>query len=394
MSFGNFYHDEDHMAMYDMLQRGGGMRGAPKRFDEYYRCYPTVMLPGPEREELNYGGKIIMPASALDKLTRLHITYPMLFELTNGLKGDRTTHCGVLEFIAEEGKVYLPHWMMQTLLVETGDLIQIRSTDLAPARFIKVQAQDVNFLEVSDPKAVLERAFRNFATMTKGDVFSFKYNDETYDMAVLEVKPESGKGAVCVIETDVEVDFAAPLGYVEPQPTRGSGTSTPKSVAGLPAGGMMHSQGTMAQSINYDAIAPSSNAAVLGAKAVSSNFLLGGQKLNAKKSSKNPTPKPSTPVQGTSTNPPVPATAVRRTNGPLPLRLAPNKLFFGYEIKPLKTQEDKDKENSAALQPRFEGQGYTLKGGLKRKTEEKAPTQIKEEKKEPSVGRRLDGRNV
>ena len=97
------------MAMYQMLQRGG-MRGPPKRFDEYYRCYPTVMLPGPEREDLNYGGKLIMPPSALEKLTRLHITYPMLFELTNG-QTDRTTHCGVLEFIAEEGKVYLPNWV-------------------------------------------------------------------------------------------------------------------------------------------------------------------------------------------------------------------------------------------------------------------------------------------
>lgn len=288
---------------------------------------------------------------------------------------------------------------MQTLLVDTGDLLQIRSTDLALARFIKVQAQDVNFLEVSDPKAVLERAFRNYSTITKGDIFSFKYNDEVYDMAVLEVKPENDKSAVCVIETDVEVDFAAPLGYVEPQSSRGSGTSTPRSAPGLPAGGTMHSQGTMAQSINYKDIAPNSNAALLGAKAVSSNFLLGGQKLNAKKNSKTPTPKASTPVQGTSTNPPVPATTVRRTNGPQPLRLAPNKLFFGYEIKPVKTKEDKEREveeSNAPKQPQFEGQGHTLKGGVKRKGEEKAPEpEAKEEKKkESSVGRRLDGRKV
>ncbi|KAI6713797.1 hypothetical protein PZA11_003291 [Diplocarpon coronariae] len=383
MSFGHYYEDDDPMAMYQMLQQRGGMRGAAKRFDEYYRVYPTVMLPGPEREELNYGGKIIMPPSALEKLTRLHITYPMLFELTNG-QADRvvTTHCGVLEFIAEEGKLYLPHW--------ARDLIQIRSTDLAPARLVKLQPQDVNFLEISDPKAVLEKAFRNFSTVTKGDVFSFKYNDNVYDIAVLEVKPESEKSAVCMLETDVEVDFAPPVGYVEPQTSRGSGTSTPRSVAGLPAGGLMHNQGTMAQSINYDAIAPSSSAALAGAKAVSSNFLLGGQKLNAKKSSKAPTPKASTPVQGTSTNPPAPATTVRRTNGPQPLRLAPNKLFFGYEIKPVKTQEDRDKENAGLSKPRFEGQGQMLKGGKPKREE---PDIIKE-KKEPSVGRRLDGRKV
>jgi hypothetical protein len=34
----------------------------------------------------------------------------MLFELHNGAK-DRMTHAGVLEFIAEEGKIYLPFWV-------------------------------------------------------------------------------------------------------------------------------------------------------------------------------------------------------------------------------------------------------------------------------------------
>jgi ubiquitin fusion degradation protein 1 len=94
--------------MFNMLRAGRG--GPPRRFDEYYRCYPTVMLPGHERDHLNYGGKIVMPTSALDKLTRLHITYPMLFELHNGQK-QRMTHAGVLEFVAEEGKVYLPNWV-------------------------------------------------------------------------------------------------------------------------------------------------------------------------------------------------------------------------------------------------------------------------------------------
>lgn len=91
-----------------MLRRMAG--GASARFDEYYRCYPVVMLPGPERESVNHGGKVFMPPSALDKLTRLHITYPMLFELINGSK-EKMTHAGVLEFIAEEGKIYLPYWV-------------------------------------------------------------------------------------------------------------------------------------------------------------------------------------------------------------------------------------------------------------------------------------------
>ena len=89
--------------------------GGPKRFDEFYRCYPIAMLPGPLREHAVFGGKVFLPPSALEKLTRLHITYPMIFELINA-PGQKTGHAGVLEFIAEEGKIYLPQWVGHNLM--------------------------------------------------------------------------------------------------------------------------------------------------------------------------------------------------------------------------------------------------------------------------------------
>lgn len=89
------------------------------------------MLPGSEREDVERGGKskiillfycliqiflinifisVIMPPSALDTLTRLNINYPMLFKLSNKTN-NRQTHCGVLEFIADEEKIYIPYWV-------------------------------------------------------------------------------------------------------------------------------------------------------------------------------------------------------------------------------------------------------------------------------------------
>lgn len=338
-------------------------RGTARRFDEYYRCYPVAMMPGPDRENVNHGGKVIMPPSALDKLTRLHITYPMLFELHNGAR-QRMTHAGVLEFIAEEGKIYLPFWLMQTLLLEPGDLVQIKSTDLPPGQFIKIQPQSTSFLDISDPKAVLENVFRNFSCLTKGDVFTFAYNDQVYEMAVLETKPANDKNAISVLETDLEVDFAPPVGYEES--LRSSGATTPLSAAGakVPAGGLLHPHGTMAQAINYAAIAPESTDATKGAKAVSSNFLSGGRRLNAKKDSKAPTPQPSTPVPGATTNPLHPPPS-RKTNGPQPLRLPPNQLFFGYAIKPVKKRDESGRVIEEDEKPRFQGAGQTLRGKKK-----------------------------
>lgn len=277
--------------------------------------------------------------------------------------------------------------MMQTLQLDVGDMIQIKTTSLELAKLVKLRPQSVDFLDISDPKAVLERAFRNFATLTKGDVFQFEYNDTVYDVAVLEVKPETDKMGVCMIETDVSVDFAAPLGYVEPtRPTGNSGISTPRSGRGLPAGGLLHSQGTMAQAINYDAIAPSS------AAARATNFHGEGNRISNKKNGKHPIPKPATPALGAPVGQDS-AAPRRRTNGPLPLRLPPNKLFLGYEIKPYRSKEQKEKEAEAAQRPHFAGQGQTLRGMVK-KDESEAGGKAPEQPKPDVGGRRLDGKNV
>ncbi|KAF2841683.1 ubiquitin fusion degradation protein-like protein 1 [Patellaria atrata CBS 101060] len=352
----NYYDDDDHYR--SMMHRSSR---PPRRFDEYLRCYPIAMLPGPDRPSANHGGKVFMPPSALDKLTRLHITYPMLFELRNG-KASKTTHAGVLEFIAEEGKIYLPYWLMQTLGLEPGDLVQILSTDLPLGSFIKLQPQDTSFLEISDPKAVLETAFRNFSCLTVGDIFTFAYNDNTYSVAVKDVKPANPANAICTIETDLSVDFEAPVGYDEEVARRkaASGTSTPRSATGGLAGqsGMMHPHGTMAAAINYAAIAPNSTAPGSGAQAVSSHFLSAGHKLN-KKGSKTSTPQASTPVAGQSTNSPSEQirTQVRRA-GPQPLRLPPGKLFLGYEITPLRKKGEAAESEEKV---HFQGQGNTLR---------------------------------
>jgi ubiquitin fusion degradation protein 1 len=362
----NNYNDPNWMYQQMMQARMGG--GRARRFDEYYRVYPIAMMPGPERESANHGGKIFLPASALDKLSQLHVTYPMLFELINGAKG-KSTHAGVLEFTAEEGRCYLPYWLMQTLLLEPGDLLQTKSTDLSPGNFIKLQPQNVNFLEITDPKAVLETAFRNFSCLTVGDIFTFSYNDTTYEIAVLEVKPDGETHAVSVQETDLEVDFAPPVGYQE---TKGSGTSTPRSIGSEMAkkGGMMHAEGTMAQAINYASIAPDSDQVVRGHAKASSNFSGGGNRLVPKKGKASAvvtpasTPGTSTPIPGAGGPGPSPLGAFqktsRRRNGPQPLRLPPGKLFFGYEIKPLK---DKDGQKNAEQDEKkhFAGEGQTLR---------------------------------
>lgn len=181
-------------------------------FNTMYRCYSVSMLPGTERDNVDRGGRIFLPPSALDQLTRLNIVYPMLFKLTNPDQ-DRITHCGVLEFVADEGKCYMPYWMMRNLLLDEGAFVKIESVSLPVATFSKFQPQSTDFLDITNPKAVLENELRSFACLTTGDVIAISYNERIYELCVLETRP--GR-AVSIIECDMSVDFAPPVGYVEP----------------------------------------------------------------------------------------------------------------------------------------------------------------------------------
>ncbi|KFM80562.1 Ubiquitin fusion degradation protein 1-like protein, partial [Stegodyphus mimosarum] len=138
----------------------------------------------------------------------------MLFKLENK-RTHRVTHCGVLEFVADEGKVYLPYWMMRNLLLEEGGILHLENATLPVATFSKFQPQSEDFLDITNPKAVLENALRNFACLTTGDMIAIEYNDKIYEFCVLETRP--GK-AVSIIECDMNVDFAPPVGYKEPEP--------------------------------------------------------------------------------------------------------------------------------------------------------------------------------
>ncbi|CAM9343145.1 unnamed protein product [Ectocarpus sp. 4 AP-2014] len=186
---------------------GMGM-GAPRGFEEQYHCYPVSFQ---DKEHLEAGDKILLPSSALDALARQQVEYPMLFELSNPSQGNRT-HCGVLEFSAPEGSCYIPHWMMQNLLLEAGSLLTVKNVSLPKGTFVKFQPQSVDFLEISNPRAVLETTMRHFSCLTEGDVICLPYNDRNYELAVKELKPSN---AVGIVETDLNVDFDAPVGYDE-----------------------------------------------------------------------------------------------------------------------------------------------------------------------------------
>ncbi|KAK4747768.1 hypothetical protein SAY87_014354 [Trapa incisa] len=189
---------------------GGGYGYHEMSFVQTYRCYPASFI---EKPQIESGDKIIMPPSALDRLASLNIDYPMLFELRNK-ETERVSHCGVLEFIAEEGMIYMPYWMMENLLLQEGDFVQVKNVTIPKGTYVKLQPHTKDFLDISNPKAILETTLRSYSCLTTGDSIMVAYNNKKYYIDIVETKPAN---AISIIETDCEVDFAPPLDYKEPE---------------------------------------------------------------------------------------------------------------------------------------------------------------------------------
>lgn len=113
---------------------------------------------------------------------------------------------------------------MIRLRLSSGDIVTLNNISLPLGRYIRIQPQHTSFLEITDPRAVLEHTLRSFSAMTVGDIVSIFYNEQIYDLLVLEVKPDDPQRghAVSVVETDLQVEFEAPLGYVEGQASEAS----------------------------------------------------------------------------------------------------------------------------------------------------------------------------
>lgn len=325
--------------------------GSHDVFNECYRCYSMVMMPGNgRRERINYGGKIILPQSALAKLASLNIMYPMLFHLSNVVHPGsqaaaaateiKHTHAGVLEFIAQEGHCYLPYWMMKTLGLTEGSIIRVTSVTLPLGTLVKLQPQSVDFLDITDPRAVLEKELLNFSTLTKGDLLQIAYNSKIYEILVMQVEPSSvlHRNGVSIIETDLNVDFAPPVGYVEPTP---SFPPPPNSQAGKLFG--------------KDRKVPALSTPVGPFKGT-------GQKLSIRSSGPPSTSSDSNPNNSSSSASTTSRGGEERVKDiPEILDMPFNRLFFGYPYK-LPSDLATEPQQPKAV---FQGKGKTLRAATK-----------------------------
>lgn len=220
---------------------------------------------------------------------------------------------------------------METLSLRSGDFVQISNARLQSGKMIKIQPQSPDFLDITDPRAVLEFTLRQFTTLSPNDCFWINYADRIFKVKVLETEPDSN--GILVIETDLNVDFAPPVGYVEPTPTKFT-----KSIA--------------------------STLGIIGSvvkESPSTSFVpFGGAGRSLRSSSpgiKSPAPTPTNSTTSTNND-----LSPVDPNRPVTLQLPRNTMFFG--VSSASTKKD-EKETASTSEPEvfkpFQGKGRSLR---------------------------------
>lgn len=65
---------------------------------------------------------------------------------------------------------------MQHLSLYEGQMAQVQYTTLPMASYAKFKPMSSDFLEISNPRAILEVELRKFRCLTKGDIITISVN--------------------------------------------------------------------------------------------------------------------------------------------------------------------------------------------------------------------------
>lgn len=203
--------------------RVGGIRGqrlakaaVEHVFTEFLSVGDFSELGRRDSELFENGGRVILPDDCLMKLVNLKIfdrgDREALHLRIHGPRPQIPAFVGVLDFTGHKDKIYIPRWLQEYCGLSVGDSVCVIDAKLPKGTFMKIQAQSTDFLEIEDPASTLTAIFPNFSCVAAGQYLRFLYQGKPYDIRIQETLPEK---AVSLINTNITVDFAEPVGYAE-----------------------------------------------------------------------------------------------------------------------------------------------------------------------------------
>lgn len=217
----------------------------------FMKCYRAISV---EDEGAELGGKIALPASALEEISRAeNAEFPLIFELkqtrmsspdrmrlgqvydertiaaieSSGGRGNnhsiatdyeelqmmpqsnlKRTFAGVSTFDAIEGCALVPSWIMENLGIFDGDPITARMVSLPKGDLVVLQPHDPQtFLSMEQPKEALESVLKSFVALQRFDLLHLSFEGVLHQFTIINTLPAS---AIDIRDTDLRLEIRMP----------------------------------------------------------------------------------------------------------------------------------------------------------------------------------------
>ncbi|VDM56806.1 unnamed protein product [Angiostrongylus costaricensis] len=148
---------------------------------------------------LNKCGMIVVPSTFFQNVDPSKISLPLCVKVSS-TKPDVFTHCGIWDYSAPEGIVYVPGWVIKRLSIKDGEMVRLEPAILPAATsalLISLSPIKHLFRKDRDFSRILTE---NYDFLTTNDLISIKFNCHCFDVLVTDVKPD---GAACILIPDV-----------------------------------------------------------------------------------------------------------------------------------------------------------------------------------------------
>ena len=187
--------------------------GLPRLMNGFSSAHPYTSLTG-----------IGSSSPAFERQQQL--PHPLTFRLVNPDNGN-VVYAGVREFSAPDGQIEVSPFLYEALglkslnstkkvidldddseeAIDNESKVTIHAQTLAKGSYVRFRPLEAGY-DPADWKALLERYMRDtFTTITKGEVLAVPSGSEVYRFLVDKVEPEGE--AICIVDTDLEVDIEA-----------------------------------------------------------------------------------------------------------------------------------------------------------------------------------------
>lgn len=192
------------------------------------------------KQHIYYGSQVILPPYALQQLTEKDLQPPWQFRIstTNG----SFVFCGVLTFDAQMGQIVVPDWMFAHLKVRQNAVVRLESSRLPQGALMKIQPHESAFVQLSDPRAVLERKLESYPVLTRGTTIEIFHAGRAFHIGVVSILNRANQPleAITTIAgnaqpVELKVEFDRPLD-MPPSPEEKPVSPSSSSPTGSPSG--------------------------------------------------------------------------------------------------------------------------------------------------------------